>query len=289
MRETGQFFSGEEYHFRFGIWLANARFVSEYRGNFQIGLNRLAAVTPAEYRMLLGARVDKYEEGSTPVSPPMKVEYDPKWDWRTKGVVNPVKDQGQCGSCWVFSAIGCAEGVDALKFGKLLSFSESNALDCCEWGNGCNGGVMKKVWDWVVAKQGGKFMLEKDYPYKPAKCRCRWDPSKGVGSCTGIYYLQHLEEEFRTVCQKSGPLSIHVDAALASFQLYTHGIYDDPKCDPHILDHAVVLVGWGFEGERTFWIVRNSWGVTWGEKGYINILCKNNICGVLSHGRLMLA
>jgi cathepsin L len=286
MRETKQIYSGEDYHMRLGIWLANSRIVREHRGNFEIGLNRLAALTPAEYKMLCGAR---FEIGDEDRAPDIEVQYDENWDWRARGVVNPIKDQGQCGSCWAFSAIGCAESVDAINSSKLLSFSESNVIDCVQTCWACNGGIVKRVWDWFMVHQGGKFSLEKDYPYKPQKRTCNWDPSKGVGSVHGYIYLNRDEEQLCTRCQQGGPVSVGIDASLVSFQLYTGGIYDDPKCSASNLDHAVILVGWGVEGEKKFWIIRNSWGLTWGERGYIRIIRKNNECGVASQGRLMFA
>jgi cathepsin L len=284
MRETSQFFLGEEYHIRFGIWLANARIVSEHKGNFEIELNKFAAMTPAEYRTLLGARIDLAE---VEAPPPLEVEYDPPWDWRNKGTINPIKDQGQCGSCYAFSAIGAAESVDAVKSGKLLSFSESNVIDCAHNCGGCGGGWPSHVYKWFIEHQNGKFMLESDYPYAPHVRQCQWNAAKGVGSVTSHVALDHDPEQMCTRCQKSGALSVCIDAARVTFQLYKTGIYDDPKCSSSRMDHAVILVGWGFEGAKKFWIVRNSWGLTWGEKGYIRILRKDNLCGVETKPVLM--
>jgi cathepsin L len=279
MREHKVFYTGEEYQLRFGIWMSKARRVREHRGSFKIGLNHLSCLTPAEYKSLLGFR------GRIASNKAVKsqVGYDPTWDWRTKGVVNAIKDQGQCGSCWAFSAIQCAESADAIKTGKLQSYSESDLVDCVDSCYGCDGGNMEAAYDYVMQSQGGKFELESDYPYVPVTGTCKFDKSKGVGSISKyIAITQGDEDDLATKVQTYGPAAVAIDASHDSFQDYSSGIYDEPDCSSTNLDHGVGCLGWGSQSGQKYWIVRNSWGTIWGMQGYMNMIWKNNQCGIAS-------
>jgi cathepsin L len=125
------------------------------------------------------------------------------------------------------------------------------------------------------------MQLESDYPYKPETRTCTWNPSKGVGSVSNIIAVKQLDEDdLATKCQQYGPVAVAVDASHGSFHLYKEGIYDEPACSFIFLDHGVGCLGWGKEGEKKFWIIRNSWGTVWGEKGYMRMIWKNNQCGI---------
>jgi cathepsin L len=279
MRETKQFFTGDEYQARFGIWMTNARLVQEHQASFNVELNHFAALTPAEYQGLLGFKV-RPQAGKAIKS---NLEYDPTWDWRTHTpkVVNPIQDQGQCGSCWAFSAIQAAESADAIKKQPLLKFSESNIVDCVDTCYGCNGGLMDAAYTYVISKQGGKFMPEDIYPYQPRQGPCKFDASKAIGSISKfINVVQGDEEDLATKVQQYGPAAVAIDASHWSFQLYKSGIYDEPQCSSSQLDHGVGCLGWGAEGAKKYWIVRNSWGLVWGEQGYMKMIWKNNQCGI---------
>jgi cathepsin L len=282
MRTTNQFYTGDEYQVRFGIWLSNSRFVREHNAagkSFKVSMNKLACMTPAEYRVLLGVRGGVVK---APITETVKSVTAADVDWRTKGVVNPIKDQGQCGSCWAFSAIQGAESADAIKTGKLQSFSESNLVDCVDTCFGCEGGWPSDAYDYVIGTQGGKFNLESDYPYVPVTGTCKFDASKGVGSISSILNVQSgSEDDLTDKCKTVGPVSVCIDAGHASFQMYMSGIYDEPDCSTSSLDHAVGCLGYGTDGGVTYWIVRNSWGTVWGEQGYIRMSrYKQNQCGI---------
>lgn len=140
MRETGNVFTGDEYHFRFGIWMTNKRIVQSHNAanlGFTLALNKFAHFTPSEYKALLGNRIGRKNIKQTPKG--TKIAED-SIDWRTKGVVNPIKDQGPCGSCWAFSAIQVVESQVAITKNTLYSLSEQNILDCDTQCAGCNGG-----------------------------------------------------------------------------------------------------------------------------------------------------
>jgi len=280
MRENENMFTGDEYHQRLGIFLANKRLVREHNAankGFKVALNKFAALTSSEYKSLLGfkpiaatsAKAVKYSTNGADV------------DWRQKGCVNPIKDQGQCGSCWAFSAVQAVESCYAASTGTLYSLSESQLVDCCSACSGCDGGFPSSAYDWVIKHQNGGFMKEEDYPYSPSEHSCKFDPSKVVVTISGYSEVASgSESDLAAKCASVGPIAVGIDASNWSFQLYSSGIYDEPSCSSYSLDHAVGVIGYGSEGGVNYWIVRNSWGTSWGEEGYIRMVKdKNNQCG----------
>jgi cathepsin L len=280
MRETNNVFTGEEYQTRFGIWMANKRLVSEHnrKSTFKVAMNKLSHYTPSEYRSLLGYKqMDRLRRKSSR----MNVKAPESIDWREKGVVNAIKDQAQCGSCWAFSAIQAQESQWAIKHAKLYSLSEQNLIDCDSTSSGCDGGLMENAYEYVIKNQNGKFMLEDDYPYAGIDGTCKFDASKAVTQI--VSFLDVTEGDEKDLAEKIaqyGPASIAIDASDWSFQLYSSGIYDESACSSSMLDHGVGCVGYGSENGVNYWIVRNSWGTSWGEKGYIRMIKdKSNQCG----------
>lgn len=201
-------------------------------------------------------------------------------DWRTLGAVNPVQNQGSCGSCWAFSSAAALEGSYFVKHKQLYKLSEQQMVDCDDISHGCNGGL--EVFAFVYAKTH-PIEEEKDYPYVAKDDTCTADEKKGVVSSetwTELYpgvesqLLEALEEK---------PTCVSVAAGNIYFQLYTSGILDTESCTGG-LDHAVTAVGWGMEGDQKYLIVRNSWGADWGEDGYIKVALNGDgrgVCGIL--------
>ena len=284
MRETGNMFTGEEYQTRLGIWLQNKRLVQEHNAanlGFTVALNKLAHLTPAEYKSLLGFRMNKAERKAATKT---TTKAATSVDWRDKGVVNAIKDQAQCGSCWAFSTCQAQESIYAINYGKLQSLSEQNLVDCVTSCYGCNGGLMTSAYDYVVRRQSGHFMLETDYPYTGYDGTCRYSSSKATSQCTGyVEVSEYDEDDLAAKISSLGPAAIAIDASNWSFQLYSGGIYDESSCSQYNLDHGVGCVGYGSTGSQNYWIVRNSWGTSWGEDGYIRMIKdKNNQCGEAS-------
>jgi cathepsin L len=289
MRTTNQLFTGDEYHLRLGVFVANSRFVSEQNRQpgslFRCSLNHLAALTPAEYRSMLGYRKsDKVALPKKAKRAPLRRGAAPdSLDYRDQGVVNAVKDQGQCGSCWAFSAIQAIESTYALQTKNLYSLSEQNLVDCDIVSLGCEGGNMITAFAYLILLQGGKVATEVGYPYTAADGSCVYDSSKAVGPLLDDFTegIPFDESGLKESVASYGPHAVAIDAAGVSFQLYTSGIYNDQSCSALLLDHGVGVIGYGTESGTDYWLVRNSWGVNWGEKGYIRIARNaGNECGV---------
>lgn len=213
---------------------------------------------------------------------------DPNTNIRsTKGVVTPVKNQGQCGSCWSFSATGAMECQYAIKNGKLNSLSEQQLVDCAgsRYGcAGCNGGQMTGAMQYA-ADEGG-LCLESAYKYtardgtcKASSCGTKYDHNKGYKAVT-----KHSSSALETATAE-GCVSIGIEADQTAFQHYSSGVLTG-TCGTRI-DHGVLVVGYGESGGQKYWKVKNSWGESWGERGYILICrdCAKNgnqgECGIL--------
>jgi cathepsin F len=197
-------------------------------------------------------------------------------DWRENGAVGPVKDQGQCGSCWAFSTVANLEGIYQIKNQQSIVLSEQNLVDCDKVDSGCNGGLMENSLAYV--KENG-IGLAKDYPYKGRDQTCK--KFKSAMKVTGFTFApSEDEEEIKTMLAQTGPLAIAINAG--PFQFYSGGILeaDSNECDPAELDHGVAIVGYGSENGQEYWIVRNSWGSSWGEDGYIRIALGSGTCGI---------
>jgi len=203
-------------------------------------------------------------------------------DWRTKGIVTPVKNQEQCGSCWAFAAVASLEGQHAKATGKLVSLSEQNLVDCSgdEGNMGCEGGLPDQAYAYI--KKNGGIDTEASYPYTAQDGTCRFKKANVGATLTGFIDIQQgSESALQKAVANVGPISVGIDASNESFQLYSGGVYDEENCSTTQLDHGVTIVGYGSENGQDYWLVKNSWGNTWGEEGYIK-MSRNaqNQCGI---------
>ncbi|XP_049865743.1 uncharacterized protein LOC126366611 [Pectinophora gossypiella] len=211
------------------------------------------------------------------VSGPVSIDLPENFDWREKNVVTPVKNQGLCGSCWAFSTTGTIEGAYARKHSSLIAVSEQQLVDCDTNDSGCQGGFPIEALKYL--KKVGGIQSEDTYPYTAKDEKCKFDPKKIAVKITDLKpYNLTDEEALRQTLVSDGPISIGVDST--GFISYQSGILK--KCESHNLNHGVLLVGYGTENGVPFWIIKNSWGVGWGEKGYLRVKRGNNPCGLLN-------
>lgn len=199
-------------------------------------------------------------------------------DWRDKGAITPVKDQKSCGSCWAFSSTGALEAQRFIKDNVTVQLSEQNLVDCVEENWGCSGGWMHTSFDYV-AKNGG-INTAASYPYEAKDGNCRFNRQHIGATCSRYVRIPSGDEQklLHAVATR-GPVSVAF-YTLSSFFSYKDGVYDEPNCVSYSL-HAVLIVGFGTENGKDYWLVKNSWSPYWGNKGYIKMSRnKSNQCGI---------
>lgn len=274
-----EYSSKEEHAKRFEIFVENFEYIKEHNSRngttYTLGINHLADLRHDElglgFKLDLGpSKCDKFNTEYTYQSLPSSV------DWRDKNAVTPVKDQGQCGSCWSFSATGAMEGSWSIATGDLLSLSEQQLVDCDSGfgtGNhGCNGGLMDNAFSWI--EKNGGLCSEDSYPYesgttkKPGSCEtsCSIVEGSDIISFTDVP-AKSDDSMMQAITQQ--PVSVAIQADQKDFQLYTSGVFTG-SCGTQ-LDHGVLVVGYGNKDGENFYKIKNSWGTTWGDEGYIYI------------------
>jgi len=277
------------------------------------GLTKFADMSPQEFnsKILMPKRNIKLDEPCTvPGGARAKdlpiTDLPDSFDWREKGAVTPVKDQGSVGTCWAFSTTGNIEGQWFLKSNQLISLSEEQLNDCDGYDCGVFGGYPCRAYQYII-KAGG-LMSEKDYSYcvgsgdcfpcsppgynetfcgpGPEYCNgtawpCRAYPAKSAVKISSWQAFGTNETQIMAQLVANGPLSVLMDASgFPPLQYHEWGIYNPWSCDPTALDHAVLLVGYGTDGSTPYWIVKNSWGTDWSDEGGYFRIARGGVCGI---------
>ncbi|XP_066994144.2 cathepsin L [Anabrus simplex] len=298
LQHRKKYTSPTEEKFRMKIFMENRNKIAKHNARFErgevkykLGLNKYGDMLHHEFTSALNGFNRTYKEelrkslkiqGATFITP-ANVELPSAVDWREHGAVTPVKDQGHCGSCWSFSSTGALEGQHFRKTGVLVSLSEQNLVDCSTtYGNeGCNGGLMDQAFQYV--KDNGGIDTEKFYPYEGEDDKCRYNPKYSGATDAGFVDIPSgNEHKLKQAVATVGPVSVAIDASHESFQFYSEGVYYEPQCDSEQLDHGVLVVGYGTTDDgEDYWIVKNSWSESWGDRGYIKMSRnRENNCGI---------
>jgi cathepsin L len=203
-------------------------------------------------------------------------------DWNTKGAVAEVKDQGDCCASYAFSAVGTVEGMEALASGELKTLSEQNIIDCSgPYGNhGCVKGSIDKALEYVVDEG---INTQDVYPFQGAQKKCHYKSGKSSATLRSFQRVKRgNEEDLMSAVAMEGPIAAGIDASHNTFRFYDSGIYDQPTCSSRQLNHAILIVGYATDDHgKDYWIVKNSWGTSWGEDGYVRMSRnRSNQCGI---------
>ncbi|TPP63784.1 Cysteine proteinase [Fasciola gigantica] len=274
---------------RRNVWEKNVKHIQEHNlrhdlglVTYTLGLNQFTDLTFEEFKA-------KYLVEMPPVSELLSnsISYDAKdgnvpasIDWRQYGYVTEVKDQGKCGSCWAFSVVGAMEGQYFKKFKTLETFSVQQLVDCTRrFGNrACLGGYMEYAYKYL--NQSG-LERESTYPQQPWEYNCRHRKQLGIARVPGFHTVYSGDEmKLMQMVGKEGPASVAVDAQ-SDFYMYQNGIYQAEACSSRYANHALLAVGYGTQSGTDYWILKNSWGLSWGEDGYMRFARnRGNMCAI---------
>jgi KDEL-tailed cysteine endopeptidase len=271
-----EFKSDEHFHDIYQKWQSNHKFIEEVNGknlSYVLGHNQFSGMDSDDFRQYLGYSGVPMDRIFNKLDSELDITLSEEIDWVKKGAVTEVKDQGQCGSCWSFSTTGALEGAYFVKYGNLETFSEQQLVDCDSFKNGgrdmgCNGGLMDHAFAWI--EKNGGLCTEADYPYVSGETKTAGTCKK---TCKVVDYskiasfvdVEPSSDIAMMTALSQQPVSIAIEADQREFQLYKSGIFTG-VCG-NKLDHGVLVVGYGPE----YYLVKNSWGLSWGDGGYIKL------------------
>lgn len=267
---------------RFHIFLDNLEYINNHNqnksNNYQMGLNHFTDKTNDEFKKHHG--INQFQSLGHVCSFKSQESLPEVIDWR-QTAVTPVKDQGQCGSCWAFSTTGALEGLYYIKNKELISFSEQQLMDCSKLNHGCEGGDMNFAFRYT---ENHPLCSEDEYQYLAVDESCNYEQCDQVIEISGFCNVKKNNEQELKIAVSQQPVSVAIEADSRSFQHYQSGVFDDYTCGTS-LDHGVLAVGYGTVEGQDYWLVKNSWSSSWGEQGYIKLARTDSsnttgICGI---------
>jgi C1A family cysteine protease len=274
----------EEYQYRLSVFATNVDLIQslneDSNGGALYGLNQFADLTNAEFRQFYNGYVPTPKTDKPLLDLSVAVAAPDTFSWLTEGKVTAVKNQEQCGSCWAFSATENIESVwmiaKNVSLAEMKPLAPQQIVDCDKRDGGCNGGDTITAFEYVIQAKGQD--TEASYPYKAVNQACHFLPADVEAIISSYKYATTTENEdqMKTATASVSPLSICVDAA--QWQFYSSGVMTPSQCG-HSLDHCVQIVGYDTSAATPYWNVRNSWGTSWGEKGFIRLEYGHNTCG----------
>jgi C1A family cysteine protease len=277
VEEHGKEYEHENFFAKYNTFKSNLNFIIEHNSfnhSYTLAMNAFGDMTTEEFKASrCGYTVAPRSESSVEFNGIVNADID----WNKAGAVTPVKDQGQCGSCWAFSTTGAVEGCVAVATKKLISIAEQQLVDCAgsQGNQGCNGGLMDYAFQYII--QNGGIGSEASYPYTARDGSCKQVAS--VSKITGFKDVPANNEGELMKALQLGPVSVAVEADKSVFQFYHDGVLDNKACGTQ-LDHGITLTGAGTLSGKNYWAVKNSWGASWGKNGYILMVRDKNQCGI---------
>jgi cathepsin L len=277
-------YSADELFSRYDNFKTKLDLVTEWNSQpditFTKGINAYSDLSSAEMKKKLNGYRPKPTSAKNYAMPNSDIELPASVDWRTQNAVTAVKDQGQCGSCWAFSTTGSVEGAYALATKNLISLSEQQLMDCsqAEGNESCEGGLMDDAFQFIIKNKG--ICSEADYPYQEKDEACKTG-CKSVATISSYADIPSGNETAMGYAVAVQPLSIAIEADQSVFQDYQSGVLNSAACGTN-LDHGVLIVGYGHDAKSglDYWIVKNSWGKSWGMDGYVWLARGFNTCGL---------
>jgi cathepsin L len=278
---------------RYSIWLSNKKYIDEHNSknlSFVLRMNKFGDLTLEEYSDSYACHLvgdNSINTNEEMYKPPKDVELPTAINWRNENKVTAIKAQGEyrCHSCYAFAAVGALESHHAIITGSKTRLSEQNIIDCsAEYGNaGCEGGNYRTVYKYIIENQG--IDTQSSYPYKALKNNCKFNSNKVGATMSSVLHIERgSESDLQSAVALEGPVVVSIDHRHQSFQFYGGGIYSEYNCytNYYLLTHEMIVVGYGTNQYKDYWIIKNSYGSSWGRGGYMWMARGQNNCGIAS-------